>query len=304
MRISVLVRKTPSVETPVFSPSNGSDVSPSTDITISSETPGASIYYTTNGSTPTTESTLYTGAFNLTESEMNVKAIAVKSGFNNSDVAEVTYNYVNDPPTVPFTDTFTSLDNWTDISPNSEIVTLTPSESNGLTISLSEAGYAQLALSWPISGAYNARVAFDETGLPTTSSAYELRIRTFNLTGNGITDAYIDTNNYVDVRRFPSGNRYWQAWGYKNGGFFSTGTVESNNTQVQNILWRSITNSSVEYRYGWTLTSTAGLGAQTSWPVAYQGLRIRFSANAARSIRIIDFKVQQHGAESLPVFIT
>ena len=71
------------VATPTFSYNN-------LQLTISTETEGATIYYTTNGSTPTTSSTKYTGPISLTD-DCTVKAIAIKADFNNSDVA--TYNY-------------------------------------------------------------------------------------------------------------------------------------------------------------------------------------------------------------------
>ena len=46
---------------------------------------GAEIHYTTDGSTPTAESTLYSEAFTLTENT-TVKAIAIKDG-ESSEVA-------------------------------------------------------------------------------------------------------------------------------------------------------------------------------------------------------------------------
>lgn len=63
-------------------------------ITVSSSTQkvtitgpsGATIYYTTNGSTPTTSSKKYTAAFTLS-SEATVKAVAYKNGYKKSDVA-------------------------------------------------------------------------------------------------------------------------------------------------------------------------------------------------------------------------
>ena len=50
----------------------------STSVTLSGPE-GAEIHYTTDGSTPTAESTLYSEAFNVTDS-LTVKAIAIKNG--------------------------------------------------------------------------------------------------------------------------------------------------------------------------------------------------------------------------------
>lgn len=54
-------------------------------ITLSCATSGATIYYTTNGATPTTSSTKYTGAFRISD-YTTIKAIAVMSGAANSSV--------------------------------------------------------------------------------------------------------------------------------------------------------------------------------------------------------------------------
>ena len=55
--------------------------------TISSSIAGATIYYTTDGTTPTTSSSQYTGTLTSLAYMTNVKAIAVKDGWNNSPVA-------------------------------------------------------------------------------------------------------------------------------------------------------------------------------------------------------------------------
>lgn len=77
------------VALPSFSPAAGA-YGPSQSVSISSPTSGAKIYYTTNGSTPTTASTLYSGAISVAVSE-TVKAIGVKAGFSNSAVASAAY---------------------------------------------------------------------------------------------------------------------------------------------------------------------------------------------------------------------
>jgi hypothetical protein len=65
-------------------------------ITISSPTATASIYYTTNGSTPTTSSTPYVGPITVGATQ-TIKAIAVNPGFSNSAVASATYTISASP---------------------------------------------------------------------------------------------------------------------------------------------------------------------------------------------------------------
>ncbi|MFT4105186.1 MAG: S-layer homology domain-containing protein [Lacrimispora sp.] len=77
------------VKTPAASP-NGSTFIGSQIVTLSSETVGAAIYYTTDGSTPTAGSTLYTVPFSLTSTSA-VKAIAVKAGMEDSGILSVTF---------------------------------------------------------------------------------------------------------------------------------------------------------------------------------------------------------------------
>ena len=74
---------------PVFSPAAGTYNSSQT-VGISDSTANATIYYTTNGTTPTTSSTKYTGAIAVTSSE-TVKAIAVATGYTSSAAASASY---------------------------------------------------------------------------------------------------------------------------------------------------------------------------------------------------------------------
>ena len=88
------------VATPVIAPNGGELKYGNNTVTIACATDGATIYYTTNGATPTTSSTKYTGAFTLT-SNATVKAIAVKTGWNNSSVASASFTYTVETVATP-----------------------------------------------------------------------------------------------------------------------------------------------------------------------------------------------------------
>jgi hypothetical protein len=78
------------VATPTFSPAGGTYTS-AQSVSLSDSTSGATIYYTTNGTTPTTSSTVYSGAIAVSSSTVTIEALAAKSGDNNSSVASATY---------------------------------------------------------------------------------------------------------------------------------------------------------------------------------------------------------------------
>ena len=110
---------TGTVAAPTFSIAGGTYTSAQT-VTLASTTSGASIYYTTDGSAPTSSSTLYAGALTVSSSE-TLKAIAVKSGWTSSSVTSATYTISSATPAKPQ-------------------YTLTVAQATGGTISLSKTG--------------------------------------------------------------------------------------------------------------------------------------------------------------------
>jgi disulfide oxidoreductase YuzD len=88
----------PTASAPTFSPAAGAYTS-SQSVTLSDATPNATIYYTTNGSAPTTASAKYSAPVTV-GATTTINAIAVASGYGNSAVTAATYTItpVTPPP--------------------------------------------------------------------------------------------------------------------------------------------------------------------------------------------------------------
>jgi chitobiase/beta-hexosaminidase-like protein len=83
----------PTTAAPVFTPAGGTYLA-AVVVTLTDSTPGATIYYTTDGSAPTTSSTVYAGPLALTQTT-TLRAIAAASGMSNSGEASATYTIQN-----------------------------------------------------------------------------------------------------------------------------------------------------------------------------------------------------------------
>ena len=82
------------VATPVIDP-NGGDVELGTEVTITTETEGATIYYTTDGNEPTTTSRVYNpDAPIVVTQSMTVKAYAVKADMTDSAIASASFTVI------------------------------------------------------------------------------------------------------------------------------------------------------------------------------------------------------------------
>jgi hypothetical protein len=95
-----------SAATPAIQPSAGT-YSAAQTIAITDATAGATIYYTTDGSTPTSASPVYSSSFTL-NSATSVNAIAAASGDSNSSLATAAYTFRTPAGTFPITISITA----------------------------------------------------------------------------------------------------------------------------------------------------------------------------------------------------
>ena len=135
---TLTINSLPLAATPTFSPASGTYNSTPT-VTITDATTGATLYYTNDGTTPTTSSAVYNGAITV-NSTQTLQAIAGASGYNNSAVASATYTI--------------------SLNPDYQL-SVTPST---LTMVAGQSGTAMFTVT-PMNG-FNSAVSFACSGLP------------------------------------------------------------------------------------------------------------------------------------------
>ena len=95
---SIVVNVIGAAATPTFSPVAGTYTT-TQSVTISDTTTGATIYYTTDGSTPTPLSSKFTAAITVSSIE-TLQAIATATGYSMSAVASAAYTLANPQPAI------------------------------------------------------------------------------------------------------------------------------------------------------------------------------------------------------------
>lgn len=163
----------PQVATPTASPASGAVLS-GTAITLSTTTAGATIYYTTNGTTPTTASAQYTSPISITTAT-TIKAIAVKSGMTNSSVLTAAYTII---PLGTAKVIYTWVNENDQIVTSGGSTTLSRGAGQTLTISVTGSGYSDYQWSYNgsvVTGATTGSYTFNSAGK--TNGVYNIDLR-------------------------------------------------------------------------------------------------------------------------------
>ena len=201
----------PVTSTPAFSPAAGSYSTPQS-VTLSDATTGAVIYYTTDGTAPTTASTVYNGAIAAGAGTTTIQAIAVASGSSPSAGATaayvVTLPVTAAPAFTPAAGTYTTPQSVTlaDSTPGAVIYYTT----DGTTPTTSSAVYStliQVAATETLTAIASAPNA--QTSSP-ASAVYTINIApiatpNFTLTNTGSSIASPGTSGTSTITITPSG---------------------------------------------------------------------------------------------------
>ena len=303
------------VETPTFSPDPANTYTSAQSVTISCATSGATIYYTTDGSTPTTSSTQYTGAITVSATT-TIKAFAVYSGMADSEVATATYTIsatpaptgltisgvtngasVSTAPALTLSATNATAYYWTigeDTTPADPTSTSGEYDGSGTTIAASNfnAGHTYTVKAI----AYNSTVPCSVVAItftvtsPISGDTYELLTSTSELdaaitAGKKVIIAGISSNTPYVMGSY-NNNKYDPATGtYSYDSSEKTITITTSGTE---ILWEvSKSGSSYVFKDGSNyLNMTAGNGSSTNitHPTTSQELTVSIASGGDATI--------------------
>lgn len=264
---SAFIASPTTVATPVINPAGGHFLT-GTQVSLSSATSGASIYYTVNGAVPNGTSTLYSGPFDVT-SNTTVRAIAKLSGYSDSSVATADFTVGNLPPqlngignqTVSAGDTLTLQIKASDVDSGTPQLSATGLPANATFIDL---GNGTGNFSWPV-------------------SALNVGVTSITFVATDALNSAIKTSETISVTVSAQAG---------NDGVFQQ-TATSDGTVV--VEAEHYTGRSVAYDgYDWSeVTSPSGYvgsGAMQTPAAASTTFPVSYVANAARMDFRVNFK--------------
>ncbi len=219
---------TSTVATPTFSPAGGTYTS-AQNVTISCETVGAKIYYTTDGSDPKNSETKsqYSEAISVTKSGTTIKAYAEMDDMDDSNIASATYTIKPENPSI-----------------TQEGNTITMSAATGCTIyyntgtnysNTNDPTNASTPYTGPIEmteSAYFKAIAYDEYGNP--SGIKSLDFKYSNVIPH---PKNINSNYYVkvtDASELEDGDAILIV-GENNNNFYAMGNQKDNNRDAVEV---------------------------------------------------------------------
>jgi hypothetical protein len=177
--------------TPTFSPASGTYTSPQS-VTISDSTAGAAVYYTLDGSLPSTGSTPYSGPITI-DTTTTVKAIASASGYNLSDIASAAYT-INIPPAL--------------INPGE--MTLVIGQTQHIQM-LNGDGSPIAGASWTVDDTSIAETGTDDSGAPIVTAKAAGQTTLHGISGNQAGQAIIKVIYLAEGESLPAGTKLWVA---------------------------------------------------------------------------------------------
>ena len=215
-KTATITVQNPTCATPTFSPAAGTYTEAQT-VSISCATASSTIYYTTNGSDPTTSSSVYSSPLTVSSTQ-TIKAIAAASGYSNSAIGSATY-------TIRAGTTFTLLTNASTLKAGDKLIILS-----------TDGNYALAA----------------SDGSSTSNRGQTAKTYNYDIDGTNVY-VYNDDGDYKDVDILTLGGTSsgWTLATSESSGYYLYHTGSSNTLQIGNSVgtgyyWTISLNGSYE----------------------------------------------------------
>ncbi len=219
----------PVLATPTFSPAGGIYTT-AQSVSLSDAVSGATIYYTTNGITPTTASTKYTGTPISVSSTQTIKAIAAASGYTNSAVGTAAYTIQAAASSINFSGGFAA----------GQMVLKGTAQLNGSGLQLTNGGQSQAGTAWygaPVNvQSFTTDFTFQLTNAAADGITFTVQgqgTAAYGIFGAGLGYEYIPTSVAVKFDLFNNGGEGADSTGlFTNGAMPSVPSIDLSSTGI------------------------------------------------------------------------